>query len=94
MEGINLKSRSSRVITPFDGAHRVIMMAIERGKLQNLIFDNHLLAYHRALAVIVGVILKLPPIKQVLASEQIKSRALENLIQRYNQLNSNLHISH
>ena len=94
LDGIQLESRPSRVITPYDGAHKVIMMAIERGKLQNLIFDNYVLYHHRALAVVLGVILKLPPIKQVLASEQVKSRALENLIDRYNHLNSNLHISH
>ena len=58
------------------------MMAIERGKLQNLIFDNRVLWSHRALAAVLGVILRLPPIKQVLASDQIKSRYLEALIKR------------
>lgn len=82
MEGINLKTRSARVITPLDGVHRVVMMAIERGKLQNLIFDNHVLWSHRALTGVLGVILKLPPIKQVLASQQVKSRYLETLISR------------
>lgn len=86
-EGIHLNSRHSRVITPLDGAHKVIMMAIERGKLQNLIIDNHVLKSHRALAALLGVILKLPPIKQVLASRQIKSRYLEVLISRYNSRN-------
>jgi len=81
-EGVHLKTRSARVITPLDGTHRVVMMAIERGKLQNLIFDNHVLWSHRALAGVLGVILKLPPIKQVLASRQIKSRYLETLISR------------
>jgi hypothetical protein len=55
-------------------------MAIERGKLQNLIFDNRVLWSHRAMAGVLGVILKLPPIKQVLASQQLKSRYLETLI--------------
>ena len=32
------------------------------------------------MAGVLGVILKLPPIKQVLASEQLKSRYLETLI--------------
>jgi len=32
------------------------------------------------MAGVLGVILKLPPIKQVLASEQVKSRYLETLI--------------
>lgn len=78
--GIRLESREQRVITPLNGAHKVVMMAIERGKLQNLIFDNQLLLSHRAMAAILGVILKLPPIKQIMASEQIKSRYLETLI--------------
>ena len=62
-------------------------LAIERGLLQNLIFDNHALTSHRAMAAILGVILKLPPIKQALASQQVKSRYLESLVtwgtQRY-----------
>jgi ferredoxin len=81
---IHLESRQERVITPIDGTHRVVMMAIERGKLQNLIFDNRVLFSHRALAAILGVILKLPPIKQAMASEQLKSRYLVALIKRMN----------
>ncbi|OGU59055.1 MAG: (Fe-S)-binding protein [Ignavibacteria bacterium RBG_13_36_8] len=79
---IVLKSRAKRVITPLDGTHKVVVMAIERGKLQNLIFDNHVLWSHRALAAFLGVILKLPPLKQILANEQVKSRYLETLIKR------------
>jgi ferredoxin len=93
-EGIQLRSRRSRVITPIDGAHKAIMMAIERGKLQNLIIDNHVLKSHRALAGLLGVILKLPPIKQVLANEQVKSRYLENLIRVYNNRKSREHLIH
>ncbi len=79
---IHLKSRPSRVITPLNGTHKVVVMAIERGKLQNLIFDNQVLWSHRAMAGVLGVILKLPPIKQALASKQVKSRYLEALIKR------------
>jgi ferredoxin len=79
---IHLESRPERVITPINGTHRIVRMAIERGKLQNLIFDNRVLWSHRALAAVLGVILRLPPIKQALASEQIKSRYLETLIKR------------
>lgn len=79
---LQLQSRAKRVITPLNGAHKAVMMAIERGKLQNLIFDNQALFSHRAMAAILGVILKLPPLKQVMASEQMKSRYLETMIQR------------
>ncbi len=75
-----MKQRSCRVITPVTTAHRSVLMAIERGKLQNLIFDNQALASHRAMAVILGVILKLPPLKQAMASHQMKSRYLDRLL--------------
>ena len=79
-DNIHLISRPSRVITPLNGTHRAVLMAIERGKLQNLIYDNQVLWSHRAMAGVLGVILKLPPLKQVLASQQVKSRYLEALI--------------
>ncbi|MGD0878813.1 MAG: 4Fe-4S dicluster domain-containing protein [Anaerolineales bacterium] len=77
---MSLRSRPQRIITPLNSVHRVVMMAIERGDLQNLIFDNRVLWNHRALAAVFGVILNLPPIKQALASQQVKSRYLEYLI--------------
>ncbi len=80
---IILKSRPTRILTPMDGVHRTVLMAIERGKLQNLIFDNQVLWSHRALAAVLGVILKLPPFKQILATKQVRSRYLEALITRY-----------
>ena len=87
IDGIVLKSRQSRVITPLDGTHKAVMMAIERGKLQNLIIDNQVLFSHRALAGVLGTILKLPPLKQVLANQQVKSRYLETLINQYTRMN-------
>ncbi|MBF9017599.1 MULTISPECIES: 4Fe-4S dicluster domain-containing protein [unclassified Oceanispirochaeta] len=81
-EAIKLKQREQRVITPMNSAHRVVLMAIDRGTLQNLIFDNHVLMSHRALAALFAVIFKLPPAKQVLASKQMKSRYLETLLRK------------
>ena len=82
-EAITMIPREKRVITPLNGAHKAVVMAIERGKLQHLLFDNRVLWSHRALAALLGVVLKLPPIKQTLAQQQIKSRYLEGLIQRF-----------
>jgi ferredoxin len=78
--GLRLAARRERVITPVDSARRTVMMAIERGKLQNLIFDNQALASHRAMAAILGVILKAPPMRQTLASRQLKSIYVDKLI--------------
>jgi ferredoxin len=80
---LQLILREQRVITPVNSAHRVVLMAIERGKLQNLIFDNQVLFNHRAMAAVLGVILKLPPAKQILASNQFRSRYLLALIRKY-----------
>jgi ferredoxin len=79
-----LTSRSRRVITPLNSVHLAVVMAIERGKLQNLIFDNQALLSHRAMAAILGVVLKLPPVKQAMATRQMKSRYLETMIRRRN----------
>jgi ferredoxin len=81
-KSLTLASRPERVITPLDSVHKAVLMAVERGKLQNLIFDDQALASHRALAAVLGVILRLPPVKQALASKQMKSRYLEAIIRR------------
>jgi len=81
-KSIILKSRAKRVLTPLNGVHKAVVMAIERGKLQHLIFDNRVLFSHRAMAAVLGTLLKLPPVKQAMASQQIKSRYFERVIQR------------
>jgi len=77
-----LKRTDKKLITPSTSVHRVVLMAIEKGMLQELIFDNKALYSHRAMAAILSAILKLPPVKKVMASEQMKSVYLERLISR------------
>ncbi len=78
--GLRLAARSERVITPVNSTHRVVLMAIERGGLHDLVFDNQAHLSHRAMAAILGVILRLPPAKQALASRQLRSRYLDRLL--------------
>jgi ferredoxin len=78
--GVRLAARKERVITPVNSTHRIVVMAIERGLLQELVFDNQAHLSHRAMAAILGVILKLPPAKQALASRQLRSRYLDRLL--------------
>jgi Pyruvate/2-oxoacid:ferredoxin oxidoreductase delta subunit len=80
---ISMIPREKRVITPLSSTHRVIMMAIERGNLQDMIFDNKVLWSHRMLAMFLGVILKLPPSKKILANKQVQSRYVEEISRRY-----------
>lgn len=84
-DALKLVKRPKRVLTPVNTTHRSVIMAIERGKLQNLILDNQIALSHRALAALMGVILKLPPVKQAMASEQMKSRYLVALLERMQQ---------
>ena len=83
INALTMQPRKKRVITPVNSTHKSVLMAIERGKLQNLIFDNQVLWSHRALAAMFGVILRLPPVKRVLACEQVGSRYLGTLCEKY-----------
>jgi NAD-dependent dihydropyrimidine dehydrogenase PreA subunit len=83
VKGVVMERREQRVVTPYNGTHRIVRLAIERGRLQNLIFDRQVLWSHRALANVLRVILELPPMKRALASEQLRSRYLEAVIARF-----------
>jgi ferredoxin len=77
---LRLSERGERILTPLNTVHRAVLMAVERGGLQDLIFDNRALASHRAMAAILGAVLRLPPVKRAMASEQMRSVYLERLI--------------
>jgi ferredoxin len=79
-KGLLLEARPERIITPLNSTHRIVVMALERGNLQDLIFDNKALLSHRLMGAILGVILRLPPIQQAMATQQVKSRYLESLV--------------
>lgn len=82
-EALLLKPRAERILTPLNVVHRTVIMAIERGNLAQVLFDNKALMSHRILAAVLGSIIKLPPVKQILALKQVKSRYLEKLIKHY-----------
>lgn len=77
-----LEKRANKIITPANSVHRIVVMAIEKGMLQELIFDNKALLSHRAMAAILSAILKLSPIQKLMASQQMKSVYLEKLLNK------------
>jgi len=79
---LRLARRERRTIPPLDTVHRSVVMALERGQLANLVFDDRTLASHRILGAVLGAILKLSPVKRLLAREQVKSRYVGTLIAR------------
>ncbi len=78
-----MQPREKRVITPVNSVHRTVLMAIERGTLQELIFDNQVLRSHRALAAVLGSILRLPAVSRGLAKSQLGSHYLARLCERF-----------
>ncbi len=81
--GLSLKPRARRVITPVDSVQRAVLMAVERGKLANLIFDDPAAGSHRAAAAVLGAALRLEPVKRTLAARQLNSRYFNALLDRY-----------
>lgn len=81
VSAIKLERRKENIITPVTTVHRVVITAIEKGQLQNLIFDNQAHKSYKAMAAILGAILKLPPIHKIMASKQMKSVYLAKLLE-------------
>lgn len=81
-KSLKLVPRPNRTITPLNTTHRVVLMAAERGNLQDLIFDNQVMFSHRLMAGVLGAILKLPPVARNLARKQLRSRYVERLMEK------------
>jgi len=77
---VKLVNRPQRVIPPLNTVHQTVLMAVERGKLQDLLFDDRTLTSHRVMAAVLGAILRLPPVKRAMASRQVASKYLEALL--------------
>jgi Fe-S-cluster-containing hydrogenase component 2 len=81
-DALKLVAKESRTLTPINMAHRVVLMAIDKNMLGDLMFDNSSLASHRIMASFINVILKLPPAKQLLANQQIRSKYLARMCEK------------
>jgi ferredoxin len=79
-----LKPIGTRVHTPDTLMEKMMLIAVERGKLQNMLFDDPNKVTHRVLRAYLGVIQKLPPAKQILANDQIKSKFVNYMLQGFN----------
>ncbi|GAG26383.1 unnamed protein product, partial [marine sediment metagenome] len=77
---ISMKSRAQRVFTPETIFDRMVAMAIERGKLAELLFDEPERLSHRALGRIVGVLQKSPPFKAAMAIKPLRSAFMNAIV--------------
>jgi ferredoxin len=80
--GLAMEPAARRVYTPENTIEKNIRIALERGTLSNLLFSDPHRLTHRALAAFLGGLLALPPAKQALARDQIKSRFVGLLMDR------------
>ena len=78
-EGIRMEKREQQVIHPESTFERVILQCLERGTLQNQIFDDPGSVSHKAMRGIVGGFLRLPPVKKALMTDTLRSRFLAGM---------------
>ncbi|MBE0476691.1 MAG: 4Fe-4S binding protein [Coriobacteriia bacterium] len=76
---IRLVKREQRVLHPETTFERIILASLERGTLQNQLFDDPGRISHQFVRAFVGGFLGLPPVKQALMSDRLLSRFLAAL---------------
>lgn len=78
-EALKMVKRKQKIILPETTFERVILQCLERGTLQNQLFDNPSSISHKVLRGIVGGFLRISPVKQALMSDQLRSGFLASL---------------
>ena len=78
-DAIQLVKRKQRVIHPETTFERIILASLERGTLQDQLFDNPQGITDQFLRGFIGGFLRLPPVKQALMSDQLRSQFLTAL---------------
>ena len=79
---LQLVKREKRVLHPESTFERVILQCLEKGTLQNQLFDNPRSITHGMMRGIVGGFLQLPPVKKALMSDTLRSTFLNTLMSR------------
>ena len=77
-----MQPRSQRIIAPETIFDLQIAMAVERGRLAELLFDNPEKLSHRALGKVVRLIEQSAPFRAAMASESIKFSFVNVLAKR------------
>ncbi|MGK5091877.1 4Fe-4S binding protein [Deltaproteobacteria bacterium TL4] len=78
--GISMKSRDQRVYTPETVFERIAMMAIERGKLADLIFENPEHLSYRFFGKVIHALEQSSPFKSAMAIESLRSVFLNMIV--------------
>ncbi|MGA6993585.1 MAG: 4Fe-4S dicluster domain-containing protein [Candidatus Deferrimicrobiaceae bacterium] len=71
---MRMERRKERILVPENAWQRTVIMAIEQGKFQNLLFDDFDRLDHAVLRAVTRIVTALPPIRKALLSRQVQSR--------------------
>jgi Pyruvate/2-oxoacid:ferredoxin oxidoreductase delta subunit len=79
-KALSMEAREKRIFTPEDNMDRLIRAAVERGTIHHMLFDDPDSVTSRGMNLALGALLSLPPAKQLLAIDQIKSTFVKTLV--------------
>ncbi len=79
-DALKIVPLEARVYTPQSLMEKTMVQALERGKLQEILFDNPDKVSHRVMSSFLRSILSLSPAKRLLASQQIKSKFIQRML--------------
>jgi ferredoxin len=75
---IGMINRGTRVINPETTFERIMLLSLERGNLQNQIFDNPRSVTQKFMRSFIGAFLRLSPVKRALISDMFRSSFLSS----------------
>ena len=78
-DAIDMQKRDQHIIHPETTFERIILQCLERGTLQNQLFDDPASLSHKAMRGIVGGFLRLSPVKKALMTDTLRSRFLATM---------------
>ena len=79
-KALSMEAREKRIFTPEDNMDRLIRSAVERGTIHHMLFDDPDSVTSRGMNLARGALLSLPPAKQLLARDQIKSIFVKTVV--------------
>lgn len=80
VDAIVMNRRTKRIVPPETTFDRIIQMAIERGKIAAVLFDEPETLGYKALGRFLSILERTPPVQALLAIEPLRSKFLELLI--------------
>jgi ferredoxin len=79
-DAMRMERREKQPFVPQNAVDRALRVALERGKLADLLFDEGESRGHRVLNHMLKALTRLPPAQRALASEQVKSRFVKAVL--------------